>query len=536
MKKLLLLLVLASMQTATAQLLFQNAYGVNNPSELHFTSSPDAYYLTHKTGFPSLIPELTKIDLNGNVVWTKKIIFSISSVNLMRLKYDSNSLLITGQHYNAGYRDFFAKLDTAGNVLWTNEINYGDINVNTRIHPLSSGYLTVGHRDCVCGASNFTFDITLSRFDATGNLLWAKAYGNNSYEFLANSSVITPNGELIVAGMYGLRIIDDYNPMLARFDASGNLLWMKTFEDTAGFFTHLQPTDVVTTPDGNYVLTGFSENTNFNYDAQVIKFDDSGNIIWAKRPYQIGWQEFGRSIIVDSQNNIVVAGPYYYFSSDYGDFFMKLDLAGNLSGTTKIKNTSNSLFANVYSSHGEDLVEIPGNGYAYSTYFYQTVYKHCLLTTDYIGTLGCASLAGTYPFSIQDVTWTPTTFANLPSAQTNFTGTMVTFTDSSLTANVVDICSLVGVNEINNLNDEVTIYPNPVSSELLVRSSETINEIKLFDVVGKEIFNSQLQPHSNNFPMKSGQVKLKTENYSTGVYFIELMTDKGIVRKKIVKQ
>ncbi len=523
-KQLLLLLTLALMQNASAQSLFQNVYGSNNPSEFHFTSSPDAYYLIHNIGFPSLLSQVIKTDLNGNVIWAKAINYSVSSTDVYRIKYANNELLLTGATYNAGYRNYFTKLDTAGNVLWTNELDYGDINVNTRIHPLASGYLTVGHRDCICGASNFTFDITLSRFDATGNLLWAKAYGNGSYEFLANASIIAPNGDLITAGNYGLRVTSDYDPMLARFDASGNLLWMKSFEDTTGFFTFFQPTDITATPDGNYVLTGFSVNTNFNFDAQVIKFDDGGNIIWAKRPYQIGWQEYGRSILVDSQDNIVVAGPFE-LASDYGDFFMKLDQAGNLLGTTKIKNTSNNLFNNVYSSHGEDLAEIPGNGYVYSTCFYQTAYKHCLLTTDYIGTSGCASLGGTYPFTIQNVTWTPTTFTNLPSAQTNLTGTMVTFTDSVLVANVIDICSLVGINEISGLNIEVAIYPNPTISELNIQTAEIINEIKIFDVVGTEILNVQLSKPAASF-------QLPTVGMCAGIYFLEISSGdkKGIAR------
>ncbi len=523
-KKILLILTLALMQKATAQSLFQNVYGSNNPTEFHFTSSPDAYYLIHNMGFPSLLSQLIKTDLNGNLIWAKAINYSLSSTDVYRIKYDNNSLLLSGATYHAGYRNYFTKLDTAGNILWTNELDYGDINVNSRIHPLANGYLTVGHRDYIGSASSYTFDITLSRFDATGNLLWAKAYGNNSYEFLANASIITPNGEVITAGNYGLRVPNDYDPMLARFDATGNLLWMKTFEDTTGFFTYFQPTDITVTPDGNYVLTGFSVNINFNFDVQVIKFDDSGNIIWAKRPYQIGWQEYGRSIIVDSQGNIVVAGPYD-LSPDYGDFFMKLDLAGNLLGTTKIKNTSNNLFNNVYTSHGEDLAEVPGTGYVYSTNFYQTTYKHCLLTTDYIGTTGCPSLDGTYPFSIQNVTWTPTTFTNLPSAQTNSTGTMVTFTDSALAANVVDICSLVGANEIRGLNNEVTIYPNPAISELNIQTEEMILEIKVFDVVGTEILKVQLSKPVTNY-------LLPIAGLSAGTYFLEIISGdkKGIAR------
>lgn len=95
---------------------------------------------------------------------------------------------------------------------------------------------------------------------------------------------------------------------------------------------------------------------------------------------------------MDSQNNIVVAGPYYMETS-YKDFFMKLDLSGNLQGATKISNTANGIFSNVYTTLGKDLIERPGNGYAYSTFFKNGFnHQHCLLTTDYAGTPGCASL------------------------------------------------------------------------------------------------------------------------------------------------
>ena len=41
-----------------------------------------------------------------------------------------------------------------------------------------------------------------------------------------------------------------------------------------------------------------------------------------------------------------------------------------------------------------------------------------------------------------------------------------------------------GINEVN-ANNGISVYPNPVSSELLVRSSEKIQGIKIFDTVGK---------------------------------------------------
>src|SRR5688500_371380 len=106
-KQLLLFLALALMHKTGAQSLFQNVYGDNNPTEFHFTSSPDAYYLIHNMGFPSSLSQIIKTDLNGNLIWAKAINYSVSVTDVYRVKYDNNSLLLTGATYNAGYRNYF---------------------------------------------------------------------------------------------------------------------------------------------------------------------------------------------------------------------------------------------------------------------------------------------------------------------------------------------------------------------------------------------------------------------------------------------
>jgi hypothetical protein len=523
---LLYCLFLSDSQPSLSQPLFQNTYGDHVYSELHMAASPDAYYMLHNLGQPDYTPEIIKVDLNGNLLWAKTLNF-ISPLGFFRISYEGNTLLVTGGHQNLGYRNFLANLDTAGNVLWANELNYGDININTRIHALSNGYLTVGHRDYIGSHASYTFDITLSRFDANGNLLWAKAYGNTFYDFLANASVVTSNGELIVAGNYGTRVTDEYDPLLARFDSSGNILWMQTMEDTSGFFTYFQPTDMTSTPDGNYVLAGYSSNTNFNNDVQVMKFTGNGGILWSQRPYQIGWHEFGKSVLVDANNNIVVAGPYY-MGTDYGDFFMKLDLAGNYIGTDKISKTSPSMFSSIYASHGRDLVERPGQGYVYSTYFKDsTNYSHCLITTDYNAGVNCSSLGGTYPFSIQSSTWTPTVFSNLPAAETNLTGSLVTFTASTLTASQEDICSLVGTNEPDKVNGRIYLYPNPAADFITVRTNLKMDRLVITDLAGHPIHDAQ--------PGQE-QCTVSLQNFPGGVYFITVESRAGQMHGKIVRQ
>jgi len=81
----------------------------------------------------------------------------------------------------------------------------------------------------------------------------------------------------------------------------------------------------------------------------------------------------------------------------------------------------------------------------------------------------------------------------------------------------------VSVQQINQ-HDFIFIAPNPVSAELLIRSSEKIDKIKIMDLLGNEIYNETIKATLN--------FKLQTLNFQQGVYFIEIMTgDKRSVAK-----
>ncbi len=530
MKKIILLVIAFVVSKAiTAQSYFQNIYADSIYGESNMAVSPDAYYLLQSGATPNFVPKLIKSDINGNLIWAKRLLYGSIPIGVSNIQYHNNTLLVTGVYQSAGYFNFVAKLDTAGNIIWTQQINYGDININTEIIPLASGFLLCGHRDILQG-SIYTFDITLARFDDNGNLIWATAHGSTNFDFVCSAAVIASNGDIMVAGNYGLRTPPDYNPMLARFDSSGNLLWLKYFSDPSGFFTDFIPTDMCATSDGNFALTGFSVNTNSNYDPHVIKIDPLGNILWAKRLYQIGWQEYGNSIICDYQNYITLAGPYYYLT-DYGDFAAQFDLAGNYIGSSIVAKTSRNqpaLFSNIYDSHGNDLFERAGNGYAYSTSYYYDYYHHsqCLVTTDYTGILNCTSLGGTYPFTVSDITWTFVT-GIASSSQTGITATPVALTTAPLTESQLDICNLVGINNTES-DFEISVYPNPTAATLTISNLplSSKNEIKVFDIAGKEIYCKKAAGIAFEMDLK---------NFVNGMYMIHIISGNKKMQTKFIK-
>ena len=79
-----------------------------------------------------------------------------------------------------------------------------------------------------------------------------------------------------------------------------------------------------------------------------------------------------------------------------------------------------------------------------------------------------------------------------------------------------------------SLND-ITLIPNPTNGELKIENNKGINPlvIEVFDVYGRN-----LTPHTANL---LPHTSLDITDLASGVYFVKITTDKGIVTKKVVK-
>ncbi|NLJ82216.1 MAG: T9SS type A sorting domain-containing protein, partial [Bacteroidales bacterium] len=74
----------------------------------------------------------------------------------------------------------------------------------------------------------------------------------------------------------------------------------------------------------------------------------------------------------------------------------------------------------------------------------------------------------------------------------------------------------------------IVVYPNPTSDYVTIQHKNgTLNEIRIFDVIGKEIKRQ----------IVSGSVcTLNTENLHSGIYFIQIKTESGITTTKVYKK
>lgn len=214
----------------------------------------------------------------------KIIIFIISFFSILSSKSQSPNFQwanqFTGTSDNYGYS---VVTDASGNVYTT-----GTFAGTCDFDPSNgTSFLTA-----------IGYDVFVTKFDASGNFVWAKSLGGS----------LTDVGVSIAV------------------DASGNVFTIGDFEDVVDFDPGV----------GTYTL-----NSNGAYDIFISKLDPLGNFLWAK---QFGGTSFdeGKSISLDASGNVYTTG---YFSTivdfDPGSgtfnlapsnddvFISKLDAAGN---------------------------------------------------------------------------------------------------------------------------------------------------------------------------------------------------------------
>ncbi len=95
----------------------------------------------------------------------------------------------------------------------------------------------------------------------------------------------------------------------------------------------------------------------------------------------------------------------------------------------------------------------------------------------------------------------------------------------------------VGISQLSVENEELRIYPNPASKEIIIDVSAgsttngelIIKDVRIIDVLGQCVLHQQ--PTANN-----QQLTVDVSGLGSGVYVVETRTEKGVIRKKIIKQ
>lgn len=222
--------------------------------------------------------------------------------------------VIAGSNYTpAGWLTL--KYDTNGSLLWANRLPGGFSDARRAEVDAGNNIYVAGRMWLTNAAGNTTHDSVLIKYSSEGALLWSTVFDNNSAVDEPYSLAISPDSARIaVAGVSGHLF------MALMYDADGVLLW----SDTGSAYP---ANDIAFGPENvSYFATGtYAPQAPDPYQMAIAKFDAAGNRLWI-RSYSVGDRTF--RVKVDSKGNVVATG---IDQAGYLDWMtIKTDAEGNL--------------------------------------------------------------------------------------------------------------------------------------------------------------------------------------------------------------
>jgi hypothetical protein len=235
---------------------------------------------------------------------------------------------------------FLTKFDSTGSKLFTRQIGtpFNDIGYAVAVDGSGNVYITGSTGGSLPGnISAGQLDVFLAKFDPSGNLLFIKQFGT-PFNDVGYGIAVDGSGNVYVTGstegILGASAFGLSDIFLAKFDSSGNQLFIKQLGTTGrdiGF-------GVVVSSSGNVYVTGSTEgilgSSAFGLsDIFLAKFDSFGNQLFIKQLGTTGF-DIGYGVAVDSTGNVYVTGSTEGIlgSSAFGlsDIFLaKFNSSGN---------------------------------------------------------------------------------------------------------------------------------------------------------------------------------------------------------------
>lgn len=272
--------------------------------------------------------------------------------------YFIDSITFGSKHLSSpNINSYLIKYDSMGNILWAAQSkSASNISAAATIYAATdnygNAYITGNLNDTVTFGS-FTlksfYDVNysgifLTKYNASGNVLWAKQATVSSPAGFANASSVAASddsGNVYTAGYFrdtitfGAYMLKSMYPTevfyLAKYDSGGNTLWAKQ-ATIPSVKSSAIPYSVATDKAGNAYITGFFRDTitlgsftltttSSQGNVFFAKFDLNGNVLWVKQPNipSTACSGAGYSAATDKMGNAYLTG-YFIDTATFGTF------------------------------------------------------------------------------------------------------------------------------------------------------------------------------------------------------------------------
>ncbi|MCX6257630.1 MAG: T9SS type A sorting domain-containing protein [Bacteroidia bacterium] len=485
----------------------------------------------------------------------------------------SGNIYITGYDgdtiFPKGY--FTAKYDSTGILQWMKGSSGGeglsctiDNSGNIYVCGIFGHSITFDDSILACSASG----MFITKYNPSGNVLWVKSIcGNVQGQCITSDE----NCNIYLTGKYWspdpiyfdtlfLPGSNQYDLFVAKFDSSGNTIWIRT----AGGNQEDNSESISRDLSGGINITGYFQSSSivFGNDTLInsvpasenmfiVKYDENGNTIWAKNANNINSStSIGIDICCDNNGDILVSGGFsgiIYFDSatfltsvNLNEFIAKYSPDGNLVWAKRIGN-ADIFYMN---PHTHLMVDNSCNAYVLGAF------QDTILEIGYTILTSYNFQAGNYFIAKYDNSGNPVwAVAPKGGGLTQIGGIKSDLSGSIyITGGYSGSFIIVGNDTLHNISAEFT-------DNFLAKLSSTVNSIKLPETDNSVIVfpnPSTGKVNITNLPV-SGQLQvinstgqtLKKVDFKSqsslnitlsesGIYFIRIISGNEVVTKKVV--
>jgi prepilin-type N-terminal cleavage/methylation domain-containing protein len=275
---------------------------------------------THKSGVSNYDATLVKINSNGSHLWSTIWGGTAQDYGSSVISTSDVGFLVAGTtwSYQVGVSDaFIAKFDASGSLSWSKTVGTGGTDIGVSAVAVSDGYLLAGQASqtpfvaklnfsgvlqwvastqLYSGASNGQMslisttdggfaltgtttnfgtggDAYIVKFTSGGTVSWTTTWGGTGLD-QGNSIIQTIDGGYLIAGNTNSYGGGGNDAFIAKFNATGNLSWSRTWGGTSSDYGN----SVFETIDAGYVLAGYTYNYDSKIQALVARYDSNGSI------------------------------------------------------------------------------------------------------------------------------------------------------------------------------------------------------------------------------------------------------------------
>ncbi len=219
------------------------------------------------------------------------------------------------------------KLDASGTIVWQKAYGGpGDDHLYSGLQIPDGGYLLVGETERPGETDHRSVPVCL-KLDASGSLLWQKTY-QDTPRTQGGAYVILPRasrGYAVLGWRYEPGDLARSDAWLLELDSDGNLIEQRTLGDDIGRLS-----DMRLTSDGGCIFVGDIPTVASGDDGLIIKLGAAGNIEWQKTIGGLG-QDRSSSVLETPSGAYLVTGDTRSFGAGQMDgWCVKLDGSGNV--------------------------------------------------------------------------------------------------------------------------------------------------------------------------------------------------------------